>query len=70
METRSIRLGTPQLELLEKISSAGSLPLDDLQIDDVMSLGGLRLISLEADTVRMTPRGKRFLAFSLESATH
>jgi hypothetical protein len=70
METRSIRLGTPQIELLERISSAGSLPLDDLQIDDVMSLGGLRLISLDADAVRMTPRGQRFLAFSLESATH
>ena len=70
METRSIRLGTPQLELLERISSAGSLPLDDLQLDDVMSLGGLRLISLDAETVRMTPRGQRFLAFSLESATH
>lgn len=70
METRSIRLGTPQLELLERLSSAGSLPLDDLQIDDVMSLGGLRLISLDADSVRMTPRGQRFLAFSLESATH
>lgn len=70
METRSIRLGAPQLELLEKISSAGSLPLDDLQLDDVMSLGGLRLISLEADIVRMTARGQRFLAFSLESAPH
>jgi hypothetical protein len=70
METRSIRLGTPQLELLEKIHHAGTLPLDDLQLDDVMALGGLSLISLDAGTVRMTPRGNRFLAYSLENVTH
>jgi len=46
------------------------VPLDNLQFDDAMSLSGLRLISLDAGTVRMTPRDKRFPAFSLESATH
>lgn len=68
MDTRSIRLGTPQLELLEKISSAGTLPLDALQTDDLMSLGGLGLIKLDAEAVSATPRGKRFLAFSAEHA--
>ena len=70
METRSIRLGTPQLELLERISHAGSLSLDHLQMDELMALGSLRLISLEAGLVRLTPRGDRFLAYSLEPAAH
>ena len=35
-----------------------------------MALGGLSLISLDAGAVRVTPRGSRFLAYSLESATH
>ncbi len=70
METRSIRLGTPQLELLERISHAGSLPLDALQVDELMALGSLRLISVQANAVSLTPRGDRFLAYSLESAPH
>ncbi|MDM4771868.1 hypothetical protein [Solimonas sp. SE-A11] len=68
METRSIRLGPPQIELLERISHAGTLSLDALQLDEVMALGSLRLISLEAGAVSLTPRGNRFLAYSLETA--
>jgi len=68
MDTRAINLGTPQIEMLRKIADAGCLPLDDMQLDDFMLLGGQRLIALQVGNVSLTPRGARFLAYATEPA--
>lgn len=65
MDVRSLWLPDHSVQALKMISANGPLQLNELQVDDVMSLGGHELIALVDDaSVHVTRQGARFLSAS------
>jgi hypothetical protein len=60
---RAIRLSDAALGLLQSLAVKGPLPLQVIDLDDVMALGGSGLVRvLDEDQLGITERGCRFLA--------